>query len=295
MSKVLLVNDKNILNKRYRSGLMRGFDFENIDYTSIGTFDTPFSFILKMSEAYSKSWIILSSNLKTNLIILLMYKLKKVIIFNGLGRYRKVRFFRKILLLLLKLNRKHTHIFQNYSDFRFFSRFSKTEISWVPGSGGTFRQSGKNDGFIVVTRSDKLKLVSSSIIEFALSSSPKPKFFIVGCPEDTTKKYLGSYKNFDAIGYVPQSDIFKSSNCFFQPSGYGEGVPHTLVDAIVSGLKVVVCKKDFVSFGLYKLGFKFIQCCGSWGYLDGCNNSKLTLCANTVNKEYIRLLKSRLN
>ena len=102
---------------------------------------------------------------------------------------------------------------------------------------------------------------------------------------------LGKNPIFTGIGYVPQEDIFKKANTFFQPMGYGEGVPHSLVDAIVSGMNVIINKKDFIGYGFHKIGFSYLPLAGSWVRLVDSENCKFKLENITVNKKYIELIE----
>ena len=39
---------------------------------------------------------------------------------------------------------------------------------------------------------------------------------------------------------------------FLVPYGYGEGIPHSLVDAIISGADIYLTKKNFITYGFYR-------------------------------------------
>ena len=54
------------------------------------------------------------------------------------------------------------------------------------------------------------------------------------------------------IGYVDQSKIMSFAKGFLVPYGYGEGIPHSLVDAIISGADIYLTKKNFISYGFYR-------------------------------------------
>ena len=70
--------------------------------------------------AIFSSKLIISSNIRANLINLLFFSFKpKIIILNGLGRLRKNFFLRNFLLKLFIFNKKRVLIFvQNYRDYR---------------------------------------------------------------------------------------------------------------------------------------------------------------------------------
>lgn len=289
MDKILLINDKDIYNQRYRSCLMKYLRDKKIEVLSLGVFDNPIKFVLVVLKNYFNS-IFFSSNLKANLILLLILKSKKVILFNGLGRYRKARYFRLLIIFLIRLNQKQTIIFQNYADYRYFSRYSAASVYWVPGSGGVVRKVGYENNLIIVSRDSKLETVSKSILAFDDATKNSYEFVIVGCNDLVTDKFLGDLNKVNSIGYKLQSDIFKNGSLFFQPSGYGEGVPHTLVDALVSGMEVIINKKDFIRYGLYKIEFSYAPVTGSWIRILPNQAGKFNLEVTAVNEKYFRLI-----
>ena len=181
MADLLLINDKQILNNRYRSGLMDMLSLKKLEYVSVGIFDTPIKFVINLLKVYWYSKTIFSSNLKANILVLLLAGTRRIILFNGLGRFRKVKFFRLTITFLLRLNKKQTLIFQNYADYRYFKRYSHCLLHWVPGSGGVSRKVGSRNAITVVARNDKLQAVSKSILEFEKRMISKKSFIIVGC------------------------------------------------------------------------------------------------------------------
>ena len=122
----------------------------------------------------------------------------------------------------------------------------------MKGSGGVARGCGSGSDPLavsVVTRSDKLASQFESIKRFCLTN-PVSELHFVG---------VDSFPNSFPVdrvvfhGYVSQEKIFDYSNVLLIPDGYGEGIPHVLVDAIVSGIKIMVAEKMYRACGLYKL------------------------------------------
>jgi len=223
---------------------------------SIGLFDDYASFFAFIKSLLCPS-VIVSSNLRSNIFFLLFPFKKGVIILNGLGRYRDIGFFRKMLIMLLRLNLRSKYVIvQNYADWRYMKRYvAKSEnLMWFPGSGGSKRSVKKNDySFFVVQRKEKFKCVVDDLIEFACLGHVR-KINVVGCNTQELQLFIDSENvSFSAVGYQDQDEIFYFGVNFIQPYGYGEGFPHTLADAILSGLNVYISSKLYVQLGLYKM------------------------------------------
>ncbi len=118
--------------------------------------------------------------------------------------------------------------------------------------------------FGTVTRADKLKLCRPALDNILTQDFVRKagSFKIVGV--DLHHKSVIDCDQIDYKGYVPQDDLFKCFSTFVQLPGYGEGIPHSLVDAVVSNMQVVISKKQFIEFGLYKLGFKISGLGDDW-------------------------------
>lgn len=233
-----------------------------------------------------------SSNLRSNIFCLIFIFRNGVVLFNGLGRYRKSYLFRSLLILLLNF-RKSSSIFQNYADFRYFRRFSKSTSCWVPGSGGKVRAISKLNAFTVISRPDKLLALSVSLRSF-IDDFDCERLSIVGCTTSDVKSLDFAADYLSAVGKVPQDDIFSFGNKFVQLSGYGEGIPHSLVDGIVSGLDVYLGRRDFVRYGLYKLGFEFKPVSTSWGILVCVPQARFSVSIDAVNAMYLSVLNEYL-
>ena len=173
---------------------------------------------------------------------------------------------------------------QNYGDFRYFRRFSRAQVFWVPGSGGSVRKTGKQKA-LMVSRPTKLPnqlaAVEQMVRELGLTEVGVvglEKGDLLGLPEYLIPK-----------GFTPQEDLFIEGTAFLQPTGYGEGVPHTMVDAICSGMIVYMSHEDYVQFGFYKLECDFRG--SRFGTLTYCDLLKSTLSVKNVNRKYLRILK----
>jgi hypothetical protein len=202
----------------------------------------------------SRDVLIIGSNLKTNLVILLFFWKKKIIIINGLGRFRRSKLLRLFLIFLIKYQFRNNKIFiQNYADYRYFrsKNLKSTQVHWLPGSGGVKRQLGSTTSNVaVITRESKLPTQINSLKDFARSDRELRRLAIVGV-EYTEASSLSDFR-FDFMGYVSQNDILSFSNNLLVPDGYGEGIPHTLVDALSSGARIFLSKRNYIGYGFYK-------------------------------------------
>ena len=76
----------------------------------------------------------------------------------------------------------------------------------------------------------------------------------------TEYKFPPDFVNIQGIGRVPQSDILASGANFLQPGGsYGEGFPHSLCDALCSGMFIVTDIKTYRKFGMHKLRCEYSE------------------------------------
>lgn len=251
-----LLNDKSDYNLNYRSGIIKELEKRGVDYENVGLFDGICGFLKVIFLLFFSSANFMSSNIKSNVIFMLFVFRQGTVIVNGLGRKRRSRFFRFTIYFLIKINKRKKIAFQNYADYRYFSYILKRNFYWVPGSGGTERKLGTKDNIVIVSRDSKIPLIGGSI-SFAFDLVDKnSSVVIVGCSPAIISRQFSNKKAM-GIGFVPQPEIFSHGHRFFQPTGYGEGIPHTLVDAICSGMQVYIYKKDFLSFGLNKVGIKY--------------------------------------
>lgn len=285
---IVFINDRDVYNYRYRGEVVN--ELKKRHYTVFSAaLDRP----LGLLKFFVKSLIqpskfkIFSSNLRANILVLCLSRSPATILLNGLGRYRRKKLFRWFLILILRLNRNKTILVQNYADFRFF-KFYCIDAKWVPGSGGR-RLRASGNGIFFVTRKSKIEAVSESVISFC-SSNKVSAITIVGVDEWPSKaieeKFCYHGVEVFFTGYLKQNKIFEFGNVFIQPTGYGEGIPHTLVDALCSDLKVVITKADFIGFGLRKLGFGWVPTAGNWGNIMTSSSAINNICSDNISKRY---------
>lgn len=295
---IKFVNDKAKYNDLYRKSLMTNLSNSGTKVSSLGVFESVGSTLSFLCLNFKNEKIV-SSNLKTNLFSLLFCFKPQVLIINGLGRYRTSQRFRLLLRVLLDYRNSSVQaIFQNYADYRFYRRFcNHAKVYWVPGSGGVSRKIGASENsFVAIQRDSKLSLVAKSIQECAsliqeVKAGDSLSFTLVGCSirNEVAKAQL---PNFENVGRYAQDDIFIDGRSFIQPEGYGEGIPHTLVDAMCSGMKVFIKKQCFLRYGLHKLHCKF-SCIGNgWGELGATANASKEVSLESVNESYISIISS---
>ena len=297
---IYLVNDKQFLNTQYRSDLInllqkkRGQKFVNM-----GLFDGHFSlFNFLIRVLFQKSTLIISSNLRANLVNLSLIWKSRIIILNGLGRYRKIRLLRKYILSCMVFSKRGTKLLvQNYADFRYFRRYGKKRffIEWTPGSGGRRRKVGNDNSSIsIITRDTKINLQLESINEFLEKVCGDQKIWIIG----TNKFSFGSSLKTNKVtftGKVPQQNILAYSSKLFVPDGYGEGIPHSLVDAIVSGVSIYISKRNYIRFGLYLfLGPKDRAFLSDYVYIKEVSKLSSVYEMSSVNDKLIAMIDSHL-
>ncbi|MEZ8109573.1 hypothetical protein ACED56_10870 [Vibrio splendidus] len=284
-----LLNDKANYNVNYRSGLMGELDSRGLKFKSIGLFDSASSFLYYMMSLVILDRFFISSNIKSNIAFMFFFWRKGVIIVNGMGRKRTSRFFRFSINLLFMINIRKKIVFQNYADYRYFTFLSKRKYYWVPGSGGNVRPLGQAENIVIVSRDSKLPLIASSIDSAFSLIDGKSKVVLVGCSKAIVKDYFHD-KQALGTGFLPQSEIFCDGYRFFQPSGYGEGIPHTLVDALCSGMQVYIYKNDYIKFGLHRLGFKYSIINGLLLELIYNDKQANSLREKTVSLKYLELV-----
>lgn len=238
MSKrVVFINDFRVYNKRYRNLTMKHFREIGYEVLNLGLFDTPFRTIV--SALFERH--VVSSNMKSNLFLLLFFWRKNVCIINGLGKFKYKKIFRFILIVLFFLNWRTKILFQNYLDYRYFKIYAKNKkFELIYGSGASKRIISSCDNTFVVCRPGKFNYVKEDI--YNASRSLNRRFNLVGM--ELSNEYV------NGVGYVPQNKIFAFGSVLFVPSGYGEGIPHVLVDAIFSDCKVLITKQQILSYGL---------------------------------------------
>ncbi|MCK7459140.1 hypothetical protein [Idiomarina aminovorans] len=293
---IKFLNDKSKYNDLYRKSLMTNLNKSGAKVSSLGVFESLGSALSFLSLNF-KHHKIVSSNLKTNLFSLLFCFKPQVLIINGLGRYRTNQKFRLLLRMLLDNRSSGVQaIFQNYADYRFYRRFcNDARVYWVPGSGGVSRKIGASENsFVAIQRDSKLSLVAKSIQECTsliqeVKAGDSLSFTLIGCSieNEVAKAQLPNFKN---VGRYTQDDIFIDGGSFIQPEGYGEGIPHTLVDAICSSMKIFIKKQCFLRYGLHKLHCEFYCIGNGWGELRATAKTREKVSLESVNESYISII-----
>lgn len=283
---IKFINDKLCYIDRYRAGLLDyalKLNYGVEKYSSL----TKLVVESRRSKGDTKT-VVVSSNLRTNLKVLLFYWSPIIIILNGLGRYRKTK-LRFIIGYLIGLRIDSSFLIQNYADFRYFRRFFNHNVIWMPGSGGS-RRNSKKIGYFVITRDEKFDLIKKSIDNF-MTVHQVTNVNILGLRDKQVDK-----RRYVDVGYVAQHEIFCFGSDLIVPSGYGEGIPHVLVDAFCSDVTVWLQKHSFRQYGLYKLDLKVTES-GGWVRIDPrCSRSKLKLfSACNVNELVFDLIRDKWN
>lgn len=277
MQKIFLINDYQLYNVRYRLPLVNSLRQGDFKLFEKGIFDNlayiPF---LIISLIFVRNKIIISSNIRTNIISLLFLNGKKVVILNGLGRHRDRWLLRAVLRFGINNSSKSEIIIQNYADYRFFRRFTEGKnLTWLPGSGGSQKKIGPKSNWVIVQRDDKISLVSEDLKKLFRIKKETNEISIVGCVDDLQLMRLFAGFDFKSNGFVDASNILESGGTFVQPSGYGEGFPHSLADAIVSDMDVYISDREFLKLGFGKLSCKKKTLAPGWSqliYKSGLSN-----------------------
>ena len=293
-NKVFFVSDKKEYTDLYRSALFSEFS-ANMECKSVGFFDSYKNFFSLICFFSVWKTFVLVSNIKSNLIILFLLQTRGLIIFNGLGRYRSSKIFRILLLVLLKIRRTHfSFAFQNYKDFRYFRRYFSDSVFWVLGSGGRSYQISSNvqKPITIITRANKLILQIQGLREFILDTPIQSKIQIFGRGKISEVLYQNELDQYAySRGWRDIDKIFKDSSELCCLPGYGEGVPHSLVDAICSGLSVWISASDYRDFGFYKINGIEAEIHGNWRYLRFSELARSYFHCDKINDEYMRAFK----
>ena len=266
---ILMLNDRIIYNFRYRAPLISLLCDKGHNVEGIGVYDRGALLpLLALRLLIGRHDLVLCSNLKSNVFALLFSRRPKVIILNGFGRFRGNARIRAIVRFLLGFWKNTFAIVQNYADYRYLRRYCPhVQMEWLPGSGGVVKTTGHARTVVTVQRDDKISAVAGNIIALLSQMQPCPKLAVVGCENRKQLDQLFAGIPFRASGYVDASDIFREGGTFLQPMGYGEGFPHTLADAIVSGMDVYISDIEFLRYGLSRLSAHRTTLAPGWSRL----------------------------
>jgi hypothetical protein len=269
----VFVNDCAAENARYRRPVMDLLATNMLEVHSTGLFDGPVSFAKSLRYILDRrTCLIVSSNLRANLLLLLFPFLpaaRTVFIINGFGRFHKLTALRWLIRAAISRRRRCGIIVQSYADYRYLRRFAaRDNLHWLPGSGGRRKHYGKSVSRVVVQRDRKIALVAPDINRLFDQSPSDRQLIVVGCKSGELVKGLFPKISVRCTGVVPTDAIFQHGREFLQPSGYGEGVPHTLVDAIASDVPTLISDKEYLRYGLYRIGARRRPICSGWSRLE---------------------------
>ena len=283
-------SDKPSTIHGYRSELI--LLLEKKGYTiKFATLSNPLSLFFFFSAHF-----VILSNIRSVLFGLLFFFKRKLVIINGLGRYRRLKIFRHTLYLLFLTNRKSIIIFQNYADYRFYRlKVKNNRVFWIPGSGGKLFTTIDNnptspDKVALVTRKNKIKLQANHIEKFQKSF---PDFEVISYGLSSSEE-IPENLTFQCRGIVERERLVQECRYHYSPTGYGEGVPHTLVDAICNDLTIIVSKRDFIRYGFYIFNVKY-KLIDDFCLFEPKTSLKIELSHNTINQKTFDTLLSLIS
>ena len=263
---------------------MQYFVASGYSISSVGLIDTPVKYIFQIFMFGFK----FSSNIRSNFIFCLFFPVSGVVLFNGLGRMRGNFCFRYLIGLFTIVNFNKKFIFQNFADYRYYRLFFSKHVLWVPGSGGVSRSVGDHEGLTVVSRPEKWELISASVFRFC-KFYPNFSIHVVGCSQDDISVDF-NLDNLFFHGYLPQSDILMNAIGYLSPSGYGEGVPHGLVDSICSSCSpIFLSRQDYIRYGFYKLGYADSDSTGEFRCINSASLQPY-LSSSSINTSYFNYI-----
>lgn len=290
--KYFLLNDRDEYNQRYRGALIAGLNDTKCTFSSAGFLDSPWAFVKVLSKLCDRN-IVISSNLRSNVLFMLFFAKRGMVILNGLGRYKRNYFVRNFVGFLISINRKKIICIQNYLDYRYFSRYhAAVNLVWVPGSGGSKRAAAIRDtsSVLVISRDSKILSVTDSIRDF-IKLRPDYQLKLIGCSDRLFDLSGLASLGVLSFGYTEQDQLFIEGGIFFQPTGYGEGIPHSLVDAMISDLCIYMSKKLYIEYGFYKFGWKYTEIGKSLIYLAAFENDYSPVSDYFIKRRYINILR----
>jgi len=234
-----------------------------------------------------------SSNGKSNLLMLSLFNQGVTLILNGLGRWEKNLTIRRYIIFRMNHNNLKL-VCQSYRDFRYFRRYGRfsSRLFWVPGSGGITRLTGSGESLLMVSRDSK---IGFHISDIGVLSDKGVPITIVGLNKPHLA--LSEVNLIELKKHVPQTDIFLGHSLFLQLDGYGEGVPHSLCDAIMSNMDLFINKKCWIKFGFYRFfrGTKSLEFNNYFHVKKDDNNLeslKKRINISAVNELYLKIINS---
>jgi hypothetical protein len=270
--KIYIANDTRGLNNRYRANLVKLLISEGYLILSINLYQ-----LIKLRFFRRSDEIIISSNLRCNLITIILFYTNVHLILNGLGRFYKKKAFRIILGFFMSLGNRKIFI-QNYRDYRYFRRyFQINNCEFVLGSGAVSRELGNEVGFFSVSRDNKILLCTEELKDFIEKFNAKVR--VVGVNKADINFPI------DLIGWVDQDRILMFGDKFVWLGGYGDGFPHSLADALYNQIETYISKREYIRLGLYKLNKK-VNIVADWYIIIPQDFNELA--SNNVNRIYAK-------
>ncbi len=291
--KIFFVSDSLELATTRRKKLIELFNKEKFQIKFFGlTF--PLQILANLNSL--NDLYLVSSNLKANVLHLFLPFVNGAFIFNGLGRYRRNKKFRTLILFLLIFSSKlKLFIFQSYADYRYFKRFSNLQnLFQINGTGGqrfVYERNPKFETATCVTRPNKIDLCYKCILEFI----DKFRFNVVLVGVADVGKKL-THHNSDKIfcvGRVNNNETLTFSKYFIQPTGYGEGISQALCDAVVSEVDIYIHKDEYIRTGFYRYKIS-IKKFGRWILMNGVSKA-VNVEDCHLSKLYYELIIQHLN
>jgi len=143
---------------------------------------------------------------------------------------------------------------------------------------------------VTIQRDDKLPIVAPSLIQLVRSCEQEHPLIVVGCKDSAMVKSQLDDVPHVSLGYLPANEILSGGQTFAQPSGYGEGFPHSLADAIVSGMDIIIAPIEYRRYGLYKLQVVPDKRADSHIHFKSTQRLQDTLSAERITTKYIGLI-----
>jgi hypothetical protein len=280
------INDRKEYNQLHRKSVIGILHKNKYLVREFGVFDISLYGIFR--HLFSSDEFFIISNLKANIVTLFFIRKPSVHIINGMGRMRSIKPLRICLVNLLKFSSAKTLIVQNYADYRYFKR-QKIACHWISGSGGTKKKVGSDKVFIMVSRPSKIKFALDWLREVKLQDAV---IKVIGVSTDY--KFPPEFLNTEGVGRLPQSDILAKGAIFLQPGGkYGEGFPHSLCDALCSGMVIVTDKRTYRKFGMHKLECRYSEFNDDLISIHSMDGGEL-LHTNKIANDYYHLIRETL-
>ena len=157
-----------------------------------------------------------------------------------------------------------------------------------------YKKKGENNSVLVVQRDSKIAAVAPSINDFLVNQGQTTPLVVVGCKDSSLLNKLFPEILFRSTGYVEGADIFSKGSIFLQPTGYGEGFPHTLADAIVSDMGIYISNKEYIRYGLWLIGAKREHIAPGWSRMTWDVNLPDRLHSSNIVERTLNIVESHV-